>query len=226
MHIMEGFLPAPWWYLWFLFTTPIVLYGLKKIKNELSKDPTKKPLLAMAAAFIFVLSSLKLPSLAGSSSHPTGTGLAAILFGPSITAVLSGIVLIYQALLLAHGGLTTWGANTASMGIIGPLIGWLLWRMSLRMKLSTFKGVFIAAAGADLATYLVTSMQLAVTFPAKDGGVMASFKAFTAIFMLTQLPLAVGEGILTAYVVGSLFEIHSRLGHEIDIPTVREEEAA
>jgi cobalt/nickel transport system permease protein len=65
------------------------------------------PLLAVSGAFIFVLSSLKMPSVTGSCSHPTGTGMGAILFGPWMTSVLSIIVLIYQAIFLAHGGLTT-----------------------------------------------------------------------------------------------------------------------
>ncbi len=57
-------------------------------------------------AFIFVLSALKLPSVTGSCSHPTGTGLSAVVLKPAITAVLAMIVLVFQALLLAHGGLT------------------------------------------------------------------------------------------------------------------------
>jgi cobalt/nickel transport system permease protein len=65
------------------------------------------PLMAIASAFIFVISSLKMPSVTGSCSHPTGTGICTILFGPWITSVLSMIVLIYQAIFLAHGGLTT-----------------------------------------------------------------------------------------------------------------------
>ena len=62
-------------------------------------------LLAFAGAFIFVLSALKLPSVTGSCSHPTGTGLGAILFGPLPMAVMGCIALLFQALLLAHGGL-------------------------------------------------------------------------------------------------------------------------
>ena len=61
----------------------------------------------MAAAFIFVISSLKIPSVTGSCSHMTGTALGAILFGASPVAVLGIIVLLFQAILLAHGGLTT-----------------------------------------------------------------------------------------------------------------------
>lgn len=52
----------------------------------------------------------------------TGTGLGAILFGPASVSVLGVIVLLFQALLLAHGGLTTLGANTFSMAIAGPVV--------------------------------------------------------------------------------------------------------
>lgn len=60
-------------------------------------------LVAMAGAFVFVLSSLKIPSVTGSCSHMTGTGLGAVLFGPAATSVLGIIVLLFQAILLAHG---------------------------------------------------------------------------------------------------------------------------
>ena len=76
----------------------------------------------MCGAFAFVLSALKIPSITGSCSHPTGVGLGAILFGPMTMAVLGLIVLLFQALLLAHGGLTTLGANTFSMAIAGPIV--------------------------------------------------------------------------------------------------------
>ena len=76
----------------------------------------------MSGAFIFVISSLKIPSVSGSCSHMTGTGLGAILFGPTAVSILGLIVLLFQALLLAHGGLTTLGANTFSMAIAGPFV--------------------------------------------------------------------------------------------------------
>jgi cobalt/nickel transport system permease protein len=124
--------------------------------------------------------------------------MGAILFGPWITSVLSMIVLIYQALFLAHGGLTTLGANTFSMGIAGPLVGYLVYKASMKSGLNLYIAVFLAATLADLATYLVTSLQLALAFPAATGGVLASFEAFLAIFAITQAPLAVVEGAVTA----------------------------
>ena len=81
-------------------------------------------LIAMVDAFAFVLSALKIPSVTGSCSHPTGVGLVAILFGPLVMSVLGLIVLIFQALLLAHGGITTLGANTFSMAVVDPRVSY------------------------------------------------------------------------------------------------------
>ncbi|MGB4653776.1 energy-coupling factor ABC transporter permease [Methanothrix sp.] len=198
MHIMEGFLPHPWWEIWFVLSLPVVAWGVYKMNRMIKESREILPLLAVSGAFVFVLSSLKMPSVTGSCSHPTGTGMGAILFGPGITAVLSAIVLIYQALFLAHGGLTTLGANIFSMGIAGPLIGYLVYRLASRMGLGMYLSVFLAAMLADWATYLVTSMQLALAFPAASGGVIASFQAFMAVFAITQVPLAVVEGAVTA----------------------------
>jgi cobalt/nickel transport system permease protein len=156
------------------------------------------PLLAVSGAFIFVLSSLKMPSVTGSCSHPTGTGMGAILFGPWMTSVLSIIVLIYQAIFLAHGGLTTLGANTFSMGIAGPIVGYLVYKGSMKSGINMYIAVFLAALFADWATYIVTAIELALAFPAASGGVLASFEAFLAVFAITQVPLAIVEGAVTA----------------------------
>ena len=198
MHIMEGFLPHPWWEVWMALSLPVVALGVYKMNKMIKENREILPLLAVCGAFVFVLSSLKMPSVTGSCSHPTGTGMGAILFGPGITAVFSAIVLIYQALFLAHGGLTTLGANIFSMGVAGPLIGYLIYRMATRLGLNMYLSVFLAAMLADWTTYVVTAMQLALAFPAASGGIVASFQAFMAIFAITQVPLAVVEGAVTA----------------------------
>jgi cobalt/nickel transport system permease protein len=167
------------------------------------------PLLAVSGAFIFVLSSLKMPSVTGSCSHPTGTGMGAILFGPWMTSVLSIIVLIYQAIFLAHGGLTTLGANTFSMGIAGPIVGYLVYKGSMKSGINMYIAVFLAALFADWATYIVTSIELALAFPAASGGVLASFEAFLAVFAITQVPLAIVEGAVTALMFKYIVRLRS-----------------
>lgn len=203
MHIMEGFLPPLWAALWFIVAIPFWVVGLRRINRLIREQPETRMLLGLAGAFAFVLSALKIPSVTGSSSHPTGTGLGAILFGPAVMSVLGTIVLLFQALLLAHGGLTTLGANAVSMAIVGPLVAWGTWR-GLKGRAPIWLVVFLAAALANLATYVVTSIQLALAYPDPVGGIMASFVKFGTIFAVTQIPLAISEGLLTVLIFNAL----------------------
>lgn len=112
MHIMEGFLPVGHAIFWGVVCLPFLIIGIKKLSSIRLKDKRVLIILAMSGAFAFTLSALKIPSVTGSSSHPTGMGLVAILFGPFAASVIGVIILFFQAVLLAHGGLTTLGANT------------------------------------------------------------------------------------------------------------------
>lgn len=200
MHIMEGALPAGYCVAWGVVCLPFLVAGFFSIRKTLSANRRTLTLLAMSGAFIFVISSLKIPSVSGSCSHMTGTGLGAILFGPTPVSILGLIVLIFQALLLAHGGLTTLGANTFSMAVAGPFVTfglfWLLKKLRVNRKIS----VFLAAFVGDLFTYCVTAFQLAMAHnSATTFGV--ALKENLVIFAGTQIPLAVVEGILTVIII-------------------------
>jgi cobalt/nickel transport system permease protein len=200
MHIMEGFLPVKWAIFWWVLFVPFFVLGLRSLQRITRENPQTKLLLGLAGAFTFVLSALKIPSVTGSSSHPTGTGLGAVLFGPLAMTVLGSFVLLFQALLLAHGGLTTLGANAFSMAVVGPFVAYGIYRVIVRSTGKQKLAVFLAAALSDMATYIVTSLQLALAFPAASGGVLASFAKFAGIFAMTQVPLAISEGLLTVLV--------------------------
>ena len=201
MHIMEGYLPPVFCIAWGAICLPFLAAGVIRLKKAAKQQML---LLAMAGAFIFVVSSLKIPSVFGSCSHMTGTGLAAILFGPAGATVLGLVVLVFQALLLAHGGLTTLGANTFSMAVAGPLAAWGIYKLCRRLRAGRKVSIFLAAALGDLLTYCVTSLQLALAYPAAEGGVLGSAVQFLGVFAPTQLPLAIIEGILTVLVIMSL----------------------
>lgn len=186
---------------WGVICVPFVVWGFISIKKTLSENRKAITVLAMAGAFIFVISSLKIPSVTGSCSHMTGTGLGAILFGPASVSILGIIVLLFQAILLAHGGLTTLGANTFSMAIAGPFVSFGVYKLCEKLKVNKMVSVFLAAMIGDIFTYCVTSIQLAVAYPSEVGGVMASAVKFLGVFAPTQLPLAIVEGILTVVIV-------------------------
>jgi cobalt/nickel transport system permease protein len=181
-------------------------------------DARTKALVAVAAAFVFVLSALKLPSVAGSSTHPTGTGMLVVLFGPAVTAFVSVIVLFYQAVLLAHGGITTLGANVTAMGIVGPFVGWTVYRAA-RSVGSIEQATFLAAAVTDWTTYLVTSFQLGLAFPAGSdpAGVAAATLDFAAVFSLTQLPIGLLEGVLAAAMVGYVLRLETGAAERLGV---------
>lgn len=204
MHIMEGYLPVKFCVAWGAICVPFLVAGFFSIKKTTSEHRKTLLILAMVGAYAFVLSSLKLPSVSGSSSHPTGTGLGAILFGPSTMSVIGLIILLFQAILLAHGGLTTLGANTFSMAIAGPFVSYGIFKLSCKCKIKKPIAVFLAASLGDLFTYCITSIQLALAYPSEIGGFTASLTKFMGIFAVTQIPLAIIEGILTVVVIMGL----------------------
>ncbi|MBK1646112.1 cobalamin biosynthesis protein CbiM [Thiocapsa imhoffii] len=205
MHIMEGFLPPLHAAAWTAVSVPFLVFGARRIVRITREQPQLKLLLASAGAFAFVLSALKLPSVSGSCSHPTGTGLGAILFGPSVMAVLGAVVLLFQAVLLAHGGLTTLGANIVSMAIVGPWVAYGCFRLARPIGLGL--AVFLAAMLGNLATYAVTTVQLALAFPDPTSGFAGALVKFGGIFALTQIPLAIIEGLVTVVVINLLIRI-------------------
>lgn len=217
MHIMEGFLPVQWCVFWFALTLPFLIVGLWSIHRTIKHNPSLKMMLGLAGAFAFVLSALKIPSVTGSCSHPTGVGLGAVLFGPWAMSVLGCIVLIFQAILLAHGGLSTLGANTFSMAVVGPFVAYAVYKTCQKSGAPLGLSVFLAAALGDLLTYVTTSLQLALAFPAETGGVIASFVKFTGVFAFTQVPLAVSEGLLTVVVFNFLAAYNKRELQELSV---------
>ncbi|PKL15527.1 MAG: cobalamin biosynthesis protein CbiM [Spirochaetae bacterium HGW-Spirochaetae-5] len=204
MHIMEGFLPPLWAGFWWLAALPFIWLGIVSVKKIVTAKPELKPLIAMAGAFAFVLSALKIPSVTGSSSHMTGVALGTLLFGPFTMALLGFIVLLFQALLLAHGGLTTLGANTISMAVAGPMMAYSVFTLCRKSGVNDRIGIFSAAFLCDIFTYVVTSAQLALAHPAADGGAAVSLVKFLTVFAVTQIPLAVIEGLLTVVVFNIL----------------------
>lgn len=206
MHIMEGFLPAKWALLWGAISLPFLLVGMKKMNKVFKGDVNAKVLLGLAGGFVFVLSALKIPSVTGSCSHPTGVGLGAILFGPTIMTVVGTIVLLFQAILLAHGGLTTLGANIFSMAIVGPIVSYGIYVGLKKTSINKSFIVFLAAAVGNLTTYVVTAVQLSLVFQDPVSGLLGSLGKFLMVFAVTQIPLAIIEGLLTSIIYNLLVD--------------------
>jgi len=198
MHIAEGILPASWAGLWYAAAVPFVAWGLHDLRVRTERTPLFKPMVGLVGAAVFVISCMPIPvPTAGTSSHPCGTGLAAILIGPALTVVVASVALLLQALFLAHGGLTTLGANIVSMGVVGGLTGYGVFRAARWLRLPVGVAAFMAGLLADWATYAATSFELASALHG-GGSIGRMFAAIAVAFLPTQLPLGILEGVVTA----------------------------
>lgn len=206
MHITEGILPFGWASLWFIAAAPFVGFALYKLKRDKTVASTK-PLLGMMGAAVFIISCMPVPvPTAGTCSHPAGTAMAAILIGPAYTVIAAAVALLLQALFLAHGGLSTWGANVFSMGVVGGFAGYAAYKGMTRLGLPIVVAAFFAGVVGDWATYAMTSFELAAALAA-PGGFSGLFRTILIAFTPTQLPLGILEGFITA---GAVKFLHSR----------------
>jgi cobalt/nickel transport system permease protein len=198
MHINEGILPPSWAGLWFLVAAPFWFWGLHAINRRRAADPSYATLVALVGSAIFVISCMHVPIAGtGSCSHALGTGLGAILIGPGPTVVVASIALLLQALFLAHGGLTTLGANIVSMGVVGAFSGYCLFHGLRWARVPVFPAAFLAGLLSDWATYAMAAFLLA-SGTHDNAPVTAMFVYYAACFVPTQLPLGIAEGVMTA----------------------------
>ena len=198
MHLADGILPATSCIAWSVFAFGFAAVAFRRFDLASVRDQQLAPLLAMVGAAVFAISCMPVPvPLVGTCSHPCGTGLAAILVGPLMTVLLTTVALILQALFLAHGGITTLGADIASMGIAGGFTGYLVFHGLRRLGIGLFAAAFIAGVLSDWATYATTALELALGLHGRDS-IGSLFGSVVLAFAPTQLPLGLLEGALTA----------------------------
>lgn len=204
MHISEGILPFSWAAFWYAVSAPFLALGLRELAKRSQHDLSSKPLAGMVAAVVFVISCMPVPvPIAGTCSHPCGTGLAAILLGPLLGVVVAAVALLIQALFLAHGGLTSWGGNLFAMGVVGSLAGYTLFRIGRGLGLGLVASAFLAGLAADWGTYAATAGILAAGIRGSDP-FLPLFGKIMLAFVPTQLPLGIIEGAITAGMVSLL----------------------
>lgn len=207
MHLADGILPLSSCVGWSVLAFAFLAVAFKRFDSARLHDPQLGPLTAMIGAAVFAISCMPVPvPLVGTCSHPCGTGLAAILIGPMLTVLLTTVALLLQALFLAHGGLTTLGADIVSMGVAGGFTGYWVFRGLRSARISLFAAAFIAGVLSDWATYSLTALELAIGLRGTTS-LGALFSTVILAFAPTQLPLGLLEGVLTA---GALSWVNAR----------------
>jgi cobalt/nickel transport system permease protein len=197
MHIAGGMLGPAWAATWLIVAAPFWAWGLYTVKRRSRADSKYLPTVALVGSAIFVISCMPIPLPWGTCSHPCGVALGVILIGPAATIIVATIALLLQAAFLAHGGFDTLGANVVSMGIVGTLSAWAVYRGLLSLRAPVLVAVFTAALISDWATYAATAAELSAAL-CHAGSFGSMFLTILCVFIPTQVPLGVLEGVLTA----------------------------
>lgn len=201
MHIAEGMLPVTYAAGYYAGAAVFVARGIGDYRRRAAAEPMTRQLTGVLTAAVFLISLLPIPvPITGTSSHPGGTPLAAIVLGPWIATLVGMAAMLLQALFFAHGGLTTLGANTLTMGVFGGFTGWAVFRAARRLRLSLFWSGTLAGLLGDLVIYVGTAIQLALAIHGTHP-VGEVFLAVYLAFLPTQAPLAVLEGLFTGLVL-------------------------
>jgi len=92
------------------------------------------PVVGSLTALAFVIQTIMIPVPGGTSTHLVGVLLLALLYHPLVAFLCESLVLLVQALFFGAGGVTVLAINALAMGLLGPLAGWLAWRLVRRLS--------------------------------------------------------------------------------------------
>lgn len=181
----------------------LMALGARRMQAFVEQFPHKKALLGMAGAFIFFLSLIPIPAYNGiTTSHPCGTPLAGILFGPIIGTALAGLSLALQAAFFAHGGFSTWGVNLISLGVVGAGSAWLVFTLARKLRLPIWCAGALGGFTGNIMTYVATGLILAwwlAQAPTPKTDFTGYLLMIYGAYLPVQLPIAIGELFLTGF---------------------------
>jgi cobalt/nickel transport system permease protein len=153
MHIPDGFLSPQITVPAYAVSAPLWAWAARRHFGRAAAESL--PVIGSLTALAFVIQTIMIPVPGGTSTHLVGVTLLALLYHPLVAFVCESLVLLVQALFFGAGGITVLGVNALTMGLLGPLAGWLVWK-ALR-RLNDKVAVFVAAwVAMQVATLTVT----------------------------------------------------------------------
>lgn len=170
------------------------------------------PLAGLVAAFVFAAQMFNFPVMPGMSGHLQGGVLAAVLVGPWTAIVILAIVLGTQAIFFADGGLTALGLNMFNLGLIGAGGGYLIFKVVLRVA-GNRTGAVAGAAGIAAVVAVPLSAGAFVIQFSLGGAADVSINAVLVAMIGTHALIGIGEGVLTALIIGAVMETRADLVH-------------
>jgi cobalt/nickel transport system permease protein len=195
MHIPDGYLGPPTCIAAYAVMVPLWAVASARVKKTL--NARQVPLLAIAAAFSFVIMMFNIPIPGGTTGHATGAVLAAILLGPWAACIAITVALTIQALLFGDGGITALGANCLNIAVIMPLSGYAVYRLiAAKSPVTAFRRVAAAGIGGYVGLN-VAAVTTAVMFGIQPLLHASAGKALYCPYGLNvAIPIMAGEHLL------------------------------
>ena len=210
MHIPDGYLGPTTCGFFYVIMLPIWTVASKIVKKTLKVKQV--PLLAIGAAFSFVIMMFNVPIPGGTTGHAVGGVLVAILLGPWAACIAITVALVIQALLFGDGGITAIGANCFNMAFILPFVGYYIYKaISYNAPIDSNRRVLAAGVagyiGINVAAFLAGvefGLQPLLHHTANGQALYCPYGLKAAIFAMSGEHLLVFgwvEAIVTALVV-------------------------
>ena len=149
MHIPDGYLGPQTYAVLDAAIVPVWIVATRRIAKTLKTKQV--PMLALGAAFAFVIMMFNVPVVGGSTGHAVGATLVAIVLGPWAACISVSIAVVIQALVFGDGGITALGANLVNMAVVMPFVGYGLYRLIAGRTPAPARRVAAAGIGSYVA---------------------------------------------------------------------------
>jgi cobalt/nickel transport system permease protein len=210
MHIPDGYLSPLTAAVMLALVLPFWWRGAASLREKM--NARNVPLIALMAAFSFVVMMFNVPLPGGTTGHAVGGVLAAIVLGPEIAVVAISVALIIQAFFFGDGGILAIGANCFNMAVVLPFVGYAVYQLVAgRSAINAPRRMWAAALGgyvgltvSALCTAVEFGIQPALFHTAAGAPLYAPYPlavALPAMVLPHLLVASVIEGALTAAVV-------------------------
>jgi len=223
MHIPDGYLSPQTYVPAAAAMLPFWAVASSRVKQSLRLSQV--PMLALGAAFSFIIMMFNIPIPGGTTGHAIGSVLVAILLGPWAAVIAVSLALVVQAMLFGDGGITAIGANCLNMAVIAPFVGWWVFRLLARdSELGSKRRIFAGAAGgyvglnaSALATAIMFGIQPAIAHDASGRALYCPFGLEVSIPAMMGSHLLV-FGFIEAIATGLVLSYLERADRKIDKP--------
>jgi cobalt/nickel transport system permease protein len=213
MHIPDGYLSPATCAVAGAVMVPVIGVACAKTK-EVVKD-RHAPLLALGAAYSFLVMMFNVPIPGGTTAHAVGAVLIAVLLGPWAAVVCVSVALVIQALFFGDGGVLALGANTFNMALVMPFVGYGVYLLltrntsltSRRRAIAAGLGGYVGLNVAALCAATELGLQPVLFHSANGTPLYAPYHLSTTIPAMALAHLTVAgfsEFVLTAGIVAYL----------------------